>query len=227
MRRTETTETSVVVSERRTVGAVLLEPEDPRCLLVFAHGAGAGMRHATMETFARGVAPLGIATLRFQFPYLEAGRRRPDPPAVLQRTVRAAVAHARTMRPELPLLAGGRSMGGRMASGADAVAPLDVAGFVFHAFPLHPPGKPGTSRADHMNQVEKPMLFLNGTRDRLADPELLAGVRDRLGDRATLHRVEGGDHSLKVLKRSGRPQEDVDREVAKAVSEWCREALGF
>ena len=114
-----------------------------------------------------------------------------------------------------------------MASGADAVDGLDVTGFVFHAFPLHPPGRPGTSRADHLSQVEKPMLFLNGTRDRLADPELLAGVCDRLGSRATLHVVEGGDHSLQVLKRSGRRQEDVDREVAEAVSGWCREVLGL
>ncbi len=114
-----------------------------------------------------------------------------------------------------------------MASGADAVDALDVAGFVFHAFPLHPPGKPGTSRADHLNQVGKPLLFLNGTRDRLADPELLAGVCDRLGSRATLHLVDGGDHSLQVLKRSGRRQEDVDDEVAEAVSEWCREVLGL
>ena len=118
-------------------------------------------------------------------------------------------------------------MGGRMASGTDAIEALGVAGFVFHAFPLHPPGKPGTKRADHLEHVAKPMLFLNGTRDRLADPELLAGVRDRLGPRATLHVVEGGDHSLQVLKRSGRKQEDVDREVAEAVGVWCREVLGF
>lgn len=227
MSRIEATDTRLQVSPEQEVSALLLEPEAPRCLLVFAHGAGAGMRHATIETFALGLAGFRIATLRFQFPYIEASRRRPDPPLVLQRSVRAAVAHARTMRPELPLLAGGRSMGGRMASGAEAVASLDVAGFVFHAFPLHPPGKPGTSRADHLSQVEKPMLFLNGTRDRLADPELLAGVRDRLGPRATLHVVEGGDHSLHVLKRSGRPQENVDLEVAEAVSDWCRDALGF
>ena len=118
-------------------------------------------------------------------------------------------------------------MGGRMVSGADAIGPLDVAGFVFHAFPLHPPGKPATSRADHLGQVARPMLFLNGTRDRLADPDLLAGVCDQLGSRATLHRIQGGDHSLQVLKRSGRKQEDVDREVAEAVSAWCREVLGL
>lgn len=224
---TRASETNIAVGDDRRLGDLLLEPEAPRCLLVLAHGAGAGMRHATMETFARGVARFRIATLRFQFPYTEAGRRRPDPPLVLQRSVRAAVAHARAMRPELPLLAGGRSMGGRMASGSDATDALGVAGFVFHAFPLHPPGKPGTSRADHLSRVEKPMLFLNGTRDRLADPQLLAGVCKRLGSRATLHLVEGGDHSLHVLKRSGRRQEDVDYEVAEAVSEWCREVLGF
>lgn len=224
---TRVSETSIAVGDDQRVSALLLEPEAPRCLLVFAHGAGAGMRHATIETFVRGVAGLGIATLRFRFPYREAGRRRPDSPLALQRSVRAAVAHARTMRPELPLLAGGRSMGGRMASGADAVESLGVAGFVFHAFPLHPPGKPGTSRADHLSQVEKPMLFLNGDRDRLADADLLAGVCDRLGSRAALHVVEGGDHSLQVLKRSGRRQADVDREVAEAVSEWCREVLGL
>lgn len=225
--KTQATETSFAVSEGFRVTALLLEPQDARCLLVFAHGAGAGMRHATIETFALGVARLGIATLRFQFPHTEKGRRPPDPQPVLQRTVRAAVAHARTMRPDLPLLVGGRSMGGRMASGAEAIEALDVAGFVFHAFPLHPPGKPGTSRADHLEQVTKPMLFLNGTRDRLADPELLAGVCNRLGPRATLHQVEGGDHSLHVLKRSGRKQEDVDGELAEAVSRWCREVLGF
>ena len=225
--RVETTETGFTVFGDRRVSAILLEPDGARCLLVFAHGAGAGMRHATIETFARGVAGFRIATLRFQFPYTEAGRRRPDPPLVLQRSVRAAVAHAKAMRPELPLLAGGRSMGGRMASGADAIDSLDVAGFVFHAFPLHPPGKPSTERADHLSQVEKPTLFLNGTRDRLADPELLAGVCERLSPRTTLHCIDGGDHSLHVLKRSGRPQEDVDLEVAKAVSDWCREVLGF
>ncbi len=223
----ETTEARFAVSADQQVSAILLEPDDARCLLVFAHGAGAGMRHTTMETFARGVAALGIATFRFQFPYAENGRRRPDSRPVLQRCVRAAVAHARAMRPDLPLLAGGRSMGGRMASGADASEALDVAGFVFHAFPLHPPGKPGTERADHLNQVEKPMLFLSGARDRLADPELLAGVCERLGPRATLHWIEGGDHSLQVLKRSGRKQEDVDREVAEAVGAWRREVLGF
>ena len=223
----ETTETRFAVSDDQQVSAILLEPDDARCLLVFAHGAGAGMRHATIETFARGVAALGIATFRFQFPYTERGSRRPDPRPVLQRSVRAAVARAKAMRPDLPLLAGGRSMGGRMASGADAIEALDVAGFVFHAFPLHPPGKPGTERADHLSKVQRPMLFLNGTRDRLADPELLAGVRDRLGPRAALHVVEGGDHSLQVLKRSGRKQEDVDREVAETVGVWCREVLGF
>ena len=223
----ETTETNFPVSDSQRVSALLLEPENARCLLVFAHGAGAGIRHTTIETFAQGVARLGIATLRFRFPYRETGRRPPDPRLLLQRSVRAAVAQAKTMRPDLPLLVGGRSMGGRMASGADAIEALDVAGFVFHAFPLHPPGKPGTSRAEHLEQIAKPMLFLNGTRDRLADPDLLAGVCDRLGSRATLHRVEGGDHSLHVLKRSGRKQEDVDQEVAEAVSDWCRAVLGF
>ena len=223
----ETTETRFAVSDDQQVSAILLEPDDARCLLVFAHGAGAGMRHATIETFSRGVAGLGIATFRFQFPYTEKGRRRPDPRPLMQRTVRAAVAQAKAMRPDLPLLAGGRSMGGRMASGADAIEALDVAGFVFHAFPLHPPGKPGTERADHLSKVEKPMLFLSGTRDRLADPELLASVRDRLGRRATCHVVDGGDHSLQVLKRSGRKQENVDREVAEAVGGWCREVLGL
>ena len=227
MASTLATQTSLDLSDDLRVSALLLEPADARCLLAFAHGAGAGMRHATIETFAYRVAVLGIATLRFQFPYTERGGRRPDPRPLMQRTVWAAVAQAKAMRPDLPLLAGGRSMGGRMASGADAHEALDVAGFVFHAFPLHPPGKPGTERADHLNQVEKPMLFLSGTRDRLADPGLLAGVCERLGPRATLHWIDGGDHSLQVLKRSGRRQEDVDRDVAEAVSEWCRDVLGF
>ena len=224
---TKTTETRFLVSPEQEVSALLLEPNDARCLLVFAHGAGAGMRHPTIETFAHGVARLGIATLRFRFPYRETGHRPPDPRLLLQRSVRAAVAQAKTMQPNLPRLAGGRSMGGRMASSADAIEALDVAGFVFHAFPLHAPGKPGTSRAEHLEHVDKPMLFLNGTRDRLADPDLLAGVCDRLGYRADLHRVEGGDHSLHVLKRSGRKQEDVDREVTEAVGDWCEDVLGF
>ncbi len=227
MGRVEAAAARIELPDGGQVGALLLAPEAPRCLLVFGHGAGAGMTHSTMETFVRGVAGFGIATLRFRFPYREAGRRRPDRAAVLRSTVRAAVAAAREMRPELPLLAGGRSMGGRMASGAEAEASLGVAGFVFHAFPLHPAGKPGTSRADHLAEVEPPMLFLNGTRDRLAEPELLAGVVDRPGERAALYAVEGGDHSLKVLKRSGRRQEDVDDEVAEAVSTWCRTTLGL
>lgn len=208
------------------VSALLLRPEDARCLLVFGHGAGAGMRHAFMEQMSQRLAERRIATFRYQFPYMEQGRRRPDHRNVLLKTVRSAVAAAAETAPDLPLLAGGKSMGGRMTSGAAAVEPLEgVRGLVFFGFPLHPAGKPGTERGEHLEQVSLPMLFLQGTRDKLADLELLRPICAELGQRATLHVVEGGDHSFHVLKRSGRTVSEVLDEIADVVGEWAQKVV--
>lgn len=208
------------------VSAILLRPGDAWAAYVLAHGAGAGMRHRFMETVARALAERGIATLRYQFPYVEAGTRRPDPPGVLEATVRAAVAKARECVPDLPLFAGGKSMGGRMTSGAAARVPLDgVRGLAFLGFPLHPPKQPGTARAEHLDRVPLPMLFLQGTRDDLADLSLITSRCGALGERATLHVVEGADHSFAVLKRSGRTEADVMAELADAIGDWCRRVL--
>lgn len=213
----------IPVSDRiGRVSAIFIRPPDARALYLLAHGAGAGMRHRFMEAIAGALAARDVATLRFQFPYTEAGGRRPDPPAVLQATVRAAVATAAETAPDLPLIAGGKSMGGRMTSSAQARAPLPgVLGLVFLGFPLHPPKRPSEERAEHLSQVALPMLFLQGTRDDLADLELITGVCARLGPNATLHVVEGGDHSFEVLKRSGRTHEQVLEELAGTIVEWC------
>jgi predicted alpha/beta-hydrolase family hydrolase len=203
------------------VSGILLRPPDAWATCVLAQGAGAGMRHAFLESIAESLARQGIATLRYQFPYTESGGRRPDPPGVLQATVRAAVDKAREIAPELPLIAGGKSLGGRMTSNAAAHHPLPgVLGLVFLGFPLHPPKQPGDSRADHLAAVELPMLFLQGTRDALAELALITSVCDRLGSRATLHVVEGADHSFAVLKRSGRSHTEVLEELAVAIKEW-------
>jgi predicted alpha/beta-hydrolase family hydrolase len=205
------------------VAAILLRPPDAWASYVLAHGAGAGMRHRFLEAIADCFARQGIATLRYQFPYTESGGRRPDPPGILQATVRAAVAKALEIAPELPLIAGGKSLGGRMTSNAAAQRPLPgVLGLAFLGFPLHPPKQPGESRADHLRAVELPMLFLQGTRDALAELDLITSVCQRLGPSATLHVVEGADHSFAVLKRSGRSEAQVMEELALSVAEWCR-----
>jgi hypothetical protein len=209
-----------------TVGGVsglLLRPADAWALYVLAHGAGAGMRHRFMESIAAALAERGIATLRYQFPYFEAGGRRPDPPGVLEATVRAAVSAARERAPELPLVAGGKSLGGRMTSNAMARGSLEgVRGLVFLGFPLHPARRPGVARAEHLGRVEAPMLFLQGTRDDLADLDLITSLCSGLGERATLHVVEGADHSFAVLKRSGRTDAEVLDELAATITDWVR-----
>jgi predicted alpha/beta-hydrolase family hydrolase len=203
------------------VSGLLLRPDGARLLYVLAHGAGAGMRHPFLEAIAQRLAERSIATLRYQFPYMEQRARRPDPPAVAAATVRAAVAEAARVAPGLPLVAGGKSFGGRMTSTAQAEAPLaGVRGLVFLGFPLHPPGRPGDSRAEHLAQVGIPMLFLQGDRDEFADLKLLKPVVKRLGERATLHLVEGGNHSFKVLKRSGKTEADVMEELVGAIADW-------
>jgi len=205
---------------------LLVLPPNARVLLVLAHGAGAGMRHPFLETVARGLAERGIATFRYEFSYMEERKRRPDPPAVAEERVRSAVAEAARLAPGVPLLAGGKSFGGRMTSGAQAKHPLpDVRGLVFFGFPLHPPGRPGTTRADHLDAVGIPMLFLQGTRDDFAELALLESVSARLEQRATLHVVEGADHSFRVPKRTGRSDADVQAELTKAVDDWSRAIL--
>jgi uncharacterized protein len=205
------------------VSALWLRPPDAVAALVLAHGAGAGMRHPFLERLAAELAAQGVATLRYQFPYVEAGRRYPDRPPRLTATVRAAVALAAELAGELPLLAGGKSMGGRMSSQAAADGALPgVRGLVFFGFPLHSPNKPGTERADHLAAVELPMLFLQGTRDNLARLELLAPVCRDLGERATLYVVDGADHGFAVLKRSGRSADEVMTELAATTRGWLQ-----
>ncbi len=205
-----------------SVSALLVRPPEASALLVLGHGAGAGMRHVFMEEMAGLLAERGVSTFRYQFPYMEAGRRYPNPQRILTATVRRAVEAAHQAAPDLPLFAGGKSMGGRMTSLAAADAPpAGVRGIAFLGFPLHGIGKPpGIERSEHLHQVELPLLFVQGTRDRLANLDFLCPVVERLGSRATLHVVDGGDHSFKVLKRSGRTQEEVMAEVADAVAGW-------
>ncbi len=205
---------------------ILVAPADARALLLLAHGAGAGMRHAFLEKIAHALAERGVATFRYEFLYMEQRKGRPDPPAVAEARVREAVQEAARVAPGLPLFAGGKSFGGRMTSQAQAHEPLPgVRGLVFLGFPLHPPGRPGTTRAEHLDAVQIPMLFLQGTRDDFAGLDLLGPVVARLGKRATLHLVEGGDHSFKVLKKSGRTDAQVMDELAEQIGRFV-ERLG-
>lgn len=207
------------------VSSLLVRPEDADRLLVLAHGAGAGMRHAFMESVAQRLAARRIATFRYQFPYMEHGSRRPDFLPILVATVRAACAAAREAAGDLPMLAGGKSLGGRMTSTAAAREALPgVEGLVFFGFPLHPPGRPGRERAAHLAEVDLPMLFLQGTRDKLAGLELLRPVCEELSPRASLRIIEGGDHSFHVLKRSGRTDEEALDELANATRDWANRA---
>lgn len=209
------------VDGSRRVSALLEVPDKARACLVLAHGAGAGMTHPFMADVARELAECGIATLRYQFPYMEQGSKRPDTPAVAQATVRAAVAEAARRLPALPLFAGGKSFGGRMSSQAQAAQPLPgVQGLVFFGFPLHPAGKPSDARAQHLADVKVPMLFLQGTRDDLADLGLLRPVVERLGARARLEVFEGADHSFHVRARSGGSDARVRAQMLDAVVEW-------
>jgi predicted alpha/beta-hydrolase family hydrolase len=209
------------------VSALLLRPDHARACFVFAHGAGAGMTHAFMEEAAAGLSARGIATLRYQFPYMEKSSKRPDPPAVAQAAVRAAVVEAANACPGLPLIAGGKSFGARMTSQAQAKTPLaGVRGLVFFGFPLHPSGKPSQERADHLGDVHVPMLFLQGSKDKLAELDLLEPVVDRLGRLATLHLVEGADHSFHVPARSGRNDREVMVEILDAFAAWSQTLAG-
>jgi len=208
------------------VSALLQRPRQAELLYVLGHGAGAGMRHPFLVGVADALGAVGVATFRYQFPYMEEGRRSPDPPHVAEATVRSAVMAAVRAAPELPLIAGGKSFGGRMTSSAAAKRPLPgVRGLAFLGFPLHPPNRPADTRAAHLSDLQLPMLFLQGTRDDLADLALMRGVCERLGARATLHVVDEADHSFHVPKRSGRSAEDVVLALAQTLAAWARELV--
>ena len=218
---TQTRELKLDIERVGTVSALLIEPPKPRACFVFAHGAGAGMRQPFMEKVAAGLAARGIATLRYQFPYMEKGSRRPDTPMIAHATVRAAVDEAARLCPGLKLVAGGKSFGGRMTSQAQAQAPLPgVRGLAFLGFPLHADGKPSTERANHLARIDIPMLFLQGTRDRLADLRYLEPVIEELGPKARLHEVAWGDHSFLILRKSGRSNDEALEEVLDALTAW-------
>ncbi len=203
------------------VSAYWLRPDGAKALLVLGHGAGVGSRHAFMESLAHGLAQNAIATLRYDFPYTEAGRKVPDPKPILLSTVRNAIAFASGLKTALPLFVGGKSMGGRMSSTLLAEEPHSgVRGIVFFGFPLHAPGKPSVERADHLDRIRIPMLFLQGTRDPLADVNHIRSVHERLGERSTLHIIEGGDHSFRVPKSSGRASTDAMEEIVRIAAEW-------
>lgn len=220
----DTLDLAFPVGERRTeVSARLVRPGDAFALYVLAHGAGAGMRHPFMEDMAQRLALRGVATLRYQFPYMEEGKPRPDPPARSMATVRAAAEKAKEVAGDLFAVAGGKSFGGRMTSTAAAQKELvGIRGLIFLGFPLHAPKRQGTERADHLSDVLLPMLFLQGTRDALADLSLLGPIVRKLGPSASLHVIDDGDHSFKVPKRAGREMSDVMDELADTIVEWIR-----
>jgi uncharacterized protein len=209
------------------VSGLLLRPQGAEGLVVLAHGAGAGMRHRFMEEIAQKLADHAIATLRYQFAYMEKGSKRPDSEAILTATVRGAVAAANERGDGLPLFAGGKSMGGRMTSLAAAKEPLEgVRGLVYFGFPLHAAGKPSASRADHLFDIKLPMLFLQGSRDALADLKLLKPLSARLGNRAELFVIDGGDHSFHLLKSSGRSDDQALNDAVQKVATWMSQVLG-
>jgi uncharacterized protein len=221
MSQSEIEPVTITVDDAHSVSGLLLAPPRARACYVLAHGAGAGLTHPFMERVAAELGERAIATLRYQFPYMEQGGKRPDPPKLAQATVRAAVTMAGKLRPALALIAGGKSFGGRMTSQAQAISPLPaVHGLVFLGFPLHPAGRPSDERAQHLLDVQVPMLFLQGTRDALADLALLAPVTQRLGQRASLRLVQDADHSFHVPARSGRKDADVRREMLDALAAW-------
>jgi uncharacterized protein len=212
---------TIRVTETETVSALLCGPDQPRACYVLAHGAGAGMHHAFMAAVSAGLADRGIATLRFQFPYIERGSKRPDLPRVAHATVRAAVAMAASLMPDTPLFAGGKSFGGRMTSQAQAEsALLQVRGLIFLGFPLHPAKRPSRERAAHLEQINCPMLFLQGARDELADVALMRAVTEQLGALATLLLFDDADHSFHVRARSGRTDKQVLDAMLDAIVAW-------
>jgi predicted alpha/beta-hydrolase family hydrolase len=221
MSSSESQPVTITVSGTQRVSGLLLAASGARACYVLAHGAGAGMTHPFMAAVANGLAERGVATLRYQFPYMEQRSKRPDAPKVAHAAVRAAVAEASRLVPELALFAGGKSFGGRMTSQAQAVSPLPgVRGLVFLGFPLHPAGQPSTDRAKHLFDVQIPMLFLQGTRDSLADLALVESLCKDLGARAALKVFQEADHSFHVPARTGRRDPDVLVELLDALARW-------
>lgn len=218
---------AIRLPDKTTVSSLWLKPPGAKACLVLAHGAGAGMAHKAMEATAQGLAERGVATLRFNFPYMERGSKRPDPPAIAHPAIRAAVAEASRLAPGLPLFAGGRSFGGRMTSQAQAIEPLPgVAGLVFFAWPLHLAGKPGVERAAHLSDVKIPMLFLSGSRDPLAELDLLKPTVKKLGARAKLVLAADADHSFHVPAKTGRKDPEVFAEILDAARDWMLKRAG-
>jgi len=214
------------IDETSRLSALFQLPPAATACFVLAHGAGAGMEHPSMAAVAAELATRSIATLRFQFPYMERGSRRPDPPALCHAAVRAAVAEAARLAPKLALIAGGRSFGGRMTSQAQAIEPLPgVKGLAFLGFPLHPAGKPSVERAKHLREVKIPMLFLQGTRDELAKLELLQPLIEQLGARATLKLLQDADHSFHVPARTGRKDAEVRAEMLDVMATWIKRTI--
>jgi len=217
---------TIEIAQHGSVSGLLLKPASARALYVFAHGAGAGMTHRSMASIAEGLAERGIATLRYQFLYMERKSGRPDAPKLAQAAVRAAVAEAQRLLPKLPLFSGGKSFGGRMTSGAQAVEPLaDVKGLIFLGFPLHPAGKPAQDRAQHLAEVHIPMLFLQGTRDALAELDQLEPMIKSLGRKATLKLFDQADHSFHVPAKSGRKDPEVLNEILDAFAHWVDKVI--
>ena len=217
---------TITIDAGHSVSGLLLRPNNAHACFLFAHGAGAGMTHPFMEAFAAELAAERIASLRYQFPYMERGSRRPDPSQLAQATVRAAAAEAARRAGPVPVVAGGKSFGGRMTSQAHAASPLPgVRGLIFLGFPLHPPKRPSDQRAAHLFDVQVPMLFLQGTRDELADVELIERTIKRLGDRASLHLLHDADHSFRVPARSGRTHDEVRREMRNVLVSWTSSVI--
>ena len=211
----------IKLGEDRAVSGLWLKPDAAAAVLVLAHGAGAGMAHKSMTAIAEGLAERGVATLRYNFPYMERGSKRPDTPTVAHEAVRAAVAQAARLAPDLPLFAGGRSFGGRMTSQAQAAEPLPgVRGLIFFAFPLHPPAKPGLERAEHLSEIKIPQLFLQGSRDEFAQLDLLQATVDHLGELATLKLLDAADHAFHVPAKTGRKDPEVLGEALDTARAW-------
>jgi len=218
---------TIAAKDLAPLSAILMKPLRARACFVFAHGAGAGMSHIFMEQIATGLYARGIATLRYQFPFMEKGSKRPDLPAVAHAAVRAAVAEASKRCRALPLIAGGKSFGGRMTSQAQAMQRLaGVDGLALLGFPLHPPEKPAITRADHLSDVNIPMLFVQGTRDKLAEPGLLKSVTKALGKLATVHMIDQADHAFHVPARSGRNDDAVIVDILDAFARWIDRVAG-
>ena len=227
MTKHDAEELRIAVDPSLSVSGLHLRPQRATACYVFAHGAGAGMAHPFMANVATGLCDRGIATLRYKFPYMEKGSRRPDSPALAHATVRAAVVEAARLHPDVVLVAGGKSFGGRMTSQAQALRPLPgVRGLVFFGFPLHPAGKPSAERAKHLADVHVPMLFVQGTRDKLAEPAPMKGVIVKLTANASLHEIDGADHSLHVPARSGRRDADVLNEALDVMAHWLTSTAG-